>query len=437
MRVLVLGAGGFIGGRLCAGLLARGHDVVPCGRDAAALRRRFPGRLAMAADLARDGARDWLPRLAGLDAVVQAAGALGGPDLEAVHARGPAALFDACAAAGVARLVQVSALGAGPGALSRFHRTKRDADEHLLRLRAAAAAAGGGGRGGWCVLRPSLVVGRGGRSTALFAALAALPRPPRLGPGTWRVQPLHVEDLARAVAELLEAPAPVPPLLDLVGPQPMTTDELTRTLRAWLGLPEAPFLLIPEALLRLGAAAGAAVPGGGAMLTPETLGMLARGNTADPRPAAEALGWRPRPLATALAAEPAVEADRWHARLLPLRPALRLGLAAVWVGSGLVSALVAPLAYSHALLAGLGLRGAAATAVTLAGAALDVALGLALLLLPRRTRPVGAAQLAAMLLFTALATAAAPAAWADPFGPLLKNAAVLVATLALMAVAEG
>ena len=178
MRVLVLGASGFIGGRICAGLLARGHDVVPCGRDAAALRRRFPGRLAMAADLARDGAREWVPRLAGLDAVVQAAGALGGPDLEAVHARGPAALFDACAAAGVARLVQVSALGAGPGAPSRFHRTKRDADEHLLRLRAAVEAAGGGGRGGWCVLRPSLVVGRGGRSTAFFAALAALPRPP-------------------------------------------------------------------------------------------------------------------------------------------------------------------------------------------------------------------------------------------------------------------
>ncbi len=216
----------------------------------------------------------------------------------------------------------------------------------------------------------------------------------------------------------------------------MTTDELTRTLRAWLGLPDAPFLPIPEALLRLGAAAGAAVPGGGAMLTPETLAMLARGNTADPRRAAEALGWRPRPLAAALAVEPAVEADRWHARLLPQRPALRLGLAAVWVGSGLVTALVAPLAHSHALLAGLGLRGAAATAVTLAGAALDVALGLALLLLPRRTRLVGAAQIAAMLLFTALATAAAPAAWADPFGPLLKNAAVLVATLALMAVAE-
>jgi hypothetical protein len=59
------------------------------------------------------------------------------------------------------------------------------------------------------------------------------------------------------------------------------------------------------------------------------------------------------------------------------------------------------------------------------------------MLLPRRTRLVGMAQIAVMLLFTALATVAVPEAWADPFGPLLKNAAVLVATLALMAVAEG
>ena len=53
--------------------------------------------------------------------------------------------------------------------------------------------------------------------------------------------------------------------------------------------------------------------------------------------------------------------------------------------------------------------------------------------LPRRTRLVGAAQIATTLLFTVLATMAAPAAWADPFGPLLKNIAVLAATLALMA----
>jgi nucleoside-diphosphate-sugar epimerase len=432
MRVLVLGAGGFIGGRIAAGLLASGHDVVPCGRDAAALRRRYPGLPVVVADLARDGAPEWLPRLAGLDAVVNAAGVLGNATLEAVHSRGPAALFDACAEVGIARLAQISALGADADAHSRFHLTKRAADEHLLHLRDAAGPAGG--RTGWCVLRPSLVIGRGGRSTALFAALAALPYPLRLGPGTWRVQPVHVADLARAVTELLEAPAPIPPRLDLVGPEPMTTNDLTRVLRRWVGLREAPFLPLPAPLLRLAAGAGGAI--GGGTLTRETLGMLARGNVADAGPAAAALGWQPRPLAAALAAEPAAEADRWHARLLPVRPALRLGLAVVWIGSGVVSALVTPLARSHALLAGLGVHGAAATAVTLAGAALDVVLGLALLALPRRTRLVGAAQIAAMLLFTVLATVAAPEAWADPFGPLLKNVAVLVATLALMATGE-
>src|SRR5215218_1947444 len=85
MRVLVLGAGGFIGGRIAAGLLARGHDVVPCGRDGAALSRRYPGHRVVEADLARDGAPEWRPRLAGVDAVVNAAGVLGGAGLAPVH----------------------------------------------------------------------------------------------------------------------------------------------------------------------------------------------------------------------------------------------------------------------------------------------------------------------------------------------------------------
>jgi nucleoside-diphosphate-sugar epimerase len=430
MRVLVLGAGGFIGGRIAGTLLARGHDVTPCDRDGAVLRRYYPGQQVVEADLARDGVPAWLPRLAGADAVVNAAGALGGAGLEGVHTSGPIALFDACAELGIAHVVQISALGADPAARSRFHLTKRAADEHFLRLRDAAASEGG--RGGWCVVRPSVVIGRGGRSTALFSALAALPYPLQLGPGTWRVQPMHVTDLVRAMTELLEAPGPVPPRLDLVGPEPMTTDDLTRALRRWLGLREAPFLPLPAPLLRLVVEAGGAI--GGGMLTRETLDMLARGNTADVQPAAEALGWRPRPLAAALAANPATEADLWHARLLPIHPTLRLGLAVVWIGSGLISAFVTPLAHSHALLAALGVHGAMATLVTLGGAALDVALGLALLLLPRRTRLIGAAQIAVMLLFTVLATTAVPEAWADPFGPLLKNIAVLVATLALMAI---
>lgn len=410
MRVLLLGAGGFIGGRLAARLRAAGHVVAAPGRGAA--------------DLSRDGVPAWRARLSGVDAVVNAAGILRG-DLAGVHDRGPRALFDACAEEGIARVVQISALGASPHAPTAFLRTKAAADEHLLRMRRD------GGREGWCVLRPALVVGRGGASTELFSALAALPWPMRLGPGDWQVQPLHVESLAAAVVALLERPLPLPDCLDLVGPEAMGTDALTATLRAWLRLPPRRAVPIPEALLRLAARIGAVLPN--SPLTPDTLAMLARGSTGDPRPAREALGWRPWPVAAALDAEPAVAADRSHARLLLLRPVLRGALAAVWIGSGLVPLVATPPAVNAAFLAGLALHGPAAVAVLWAGSLLDLAIGLSFLLLPRRTGLVGAVSIAATLAFTLLATLAVPAMWAHPFAPLLKNLAVVAATLALMA----
>ncbi len=418
-HVMVVGAGGFIGRRVVAQLLADGHRVTCAGRDPAALRRLFPACLAVEADLGADDAPSWAPRLEGVDAVLNAAGILRG-DLDAVQRCGPMALFEACAAAGVLRVVQVSALGAGV-VDTPFLRTKAAADAHLLRLAMDAGRS-------WCVVRPSLVIGRGGASTALFAALAAPFRPLRLGPGTWRVQPVHVADLARAVADLLAAPV-VPHSLDLVGPEPMDADGLTARLRAWLGLPPRRPLAIPTALLRLGARLGEALPG--AALTRDALRMLEAGNVADPAPAAAALGWAARPLADALAAEPASAADLLAARMMPVRGVLLACLAAVWAGTGVVSLLVAP-ARADVLLGGLGLWGGAAMVATQAGAVLDLALGLALL--PRRGRRVVlAAQLALMAAYTVLASVALPLLWHDPFGPLLKNLAVLATTLALLA----
>jgi uncharacterized protein YbjT (DUF2867 family) len=413
MRILLLGASGFIGGRIAARLESTGHIVVRPGRRGA--------------DLARDDMAAWVPRLAGIDAVINAAGLLRG-DLEGVHHHGPRALFDACAAAGVARVLQISALGAEAGAATAFLRSKGAADAHLLRLRQEGA------RDGWCVLRPGLVVGRGGSSTGLFSALAALPWPLRLGAGQWQVQPLHVEDLVSAIQTLLEQPLPLPSSLAVVGPEVMDTDRLTATLRRWLRLAPRPAIAVPEPLLRLAAWAGTLLPA--SPLTPETLAMLSAGSTSDPQPAADAIGWRARPLAQALATEPAVAADRWHARLLPLRPLLRGSLAALWIGSGLVPVLVTPAGVNAALLAGLGLHGTLATAALWGGALVDLGIGLALLLAPRRIAWVGAFGLAVTLIFTLLATAAEPALWAHPFSPLLKNLSIIAATLALMAMED-
>src|SRR4051794_7139987 len=184
MRILVIGAEGFIGGRIIPLLLANGHSIVCAGRSPARLRRRFALCEAIAADIGHDSIDEWRRRLESMDAVINAAGALRG-DLNAIHQHGPIALFEACAEAGIPHVIQISALGAGQQSGSLFLATKAAADTHLLRLAQEQEKVG------WCVVRPSLVIGRGGASTELFSALAAAPWPIRLGSGTWCIQPLH------------------------------------------------------------------------------------------------------------------------------------------------------------------------------------------------------------------------------------------------------
>ncbi len=111
MRILLTGANVFIGSHLLAGLRARGHEVVAAVRDCEAMRRKWPDTATVAVDFNRDVSADhWRPRLAGIDAVVNCAGVLHGgrrQDIEAIHAAAPIALFEACLAAGIRKIVQI------------------------------------------------------------------------------------------------------------------------------------------------------------------------------------------------------------------------------------------------------------------------------------------------------------------------------------------
>lgn len=427
MRVLVIGAGGFIGRHIVRRLVHAGHTPVCAGRNQETLARRFPSLEVMRCDLTTDTAADWTRRLANIDAVVNAAGIFaetGVNRFDAVHISGARELYEACAIASIGKVVHISALGADDGAHSRFHLTKRAADDHVRQIAAA------NGFTGWTVVRPSLVIGRGGHSTALLSALAAMPWPARVGPGTWQSQPIHVDGLAEMVTRLVASDTPLPPTLDAVGPEKLTTDTLMRHLRRWLGLPARGFLPVPVPLMRLAARTGDIM--GAHFLTSENIAMFERGTLADAEPAAKVTGWRPRALASALEDTPATEADLWHARLFFAPPVLRIGLAVIWIATGIISAFVHPMAASAALVEPLGLTGWLAPASVYVGAALDALLGM-LLLANWRPAFIGTLQIVVMLGYTALATIAVPAAWADPFGPLLKNIAVLLATFVMIA----
>ena len=345
MHVLLTGASGFIGRHLAETLLEHGHRVRAAGRSAGP-----PGTQHVPADFTRDhDPALWLPRLDGVDAVVNVAGILreqGAQTFSALHVRAPRALFAACVRAGVRRVVQVSALGADASAHSAYHLSKRDADEFLLQQRLSAA-----------VVQPSLVYGAGGASARLFNALAALPLVPLPGRGGQQVQPVHIDDVTRALLALLTYEQWRIGRIALVGPQPLTLRVYLAQLRSALMLPPAPMLPMPMPLVRAAARSVGRLPG--TLLDREALEMLERGSVADPAATRALLGRAPRAVSAFVPVDLAPLLLH-EARLAWLLPLLRVSLAAVWIGTAWVSLFAFPRAESHALLGRSGVASATA-----------------------------------------------------------------------------
>ena len=415
MRILLTGADGFIGSALAAALAARGHVLTLAVRDPARAAQRCPGQQVMAVDFARDHrVDDWRPRLAGIDAVINTVGIFreqGGQTFDALHVRAPVALFEACTEAGVRRVVQVSALGAAADAPTPFLRSKHAADVALTAMPLSSV-----------VVRPSLVFAPEGTSARLFLQLASLPWIPLPGDGRQCVQPIHRDDLVAALVALVEAGTP-PPLVAAVGPAPLALRDYLSALRSGLQLGRARFLTIPRQVTTMMASIGAALKA--PLVDREALEMLARGNCADAEGMTRVLGRPPRAAAEFLEPHRA-PLLRGAMQLRWLLPVLRVSVALVWIVTGIVSLGLYPVAASLALLGRVGLHGTTALAALYTAAALDLALGIATLVM-RRRRGLYALQAVVILGYTAIITLWLPGYWLHPYGPVLKNLPVLAA----------
>lgn len=418
MRVLLLGATGFIGRHVAARLLGEGHVVVAAVRDTASARRRFPEIEAVRIDLNHmAAAQDWLPLLSGIEAVVNCAGILqsgAGQSAQAVHATAPIALFAACQAVRMRRVVHVSAVSANADAGTEYAATKKAADDDL-RMRDVP----------WVLLRPSLVYASGsfGGTSAIRGLAGCFAVTPLVGRGDQPFQPIHADDLARTIADCLQREDLCHRTLEPCGPETLTLKQITQQTRAWLDLPPARVVEVPERLVRLAAKVGDLV--GAGPLRTTAIDQMVYGNTADGAAFEQAIGFRPRTMAEAFRAAPSHVQDRWHARLFFLRPALTAALVVLWAGSGLAGFFNPPadearIAQTLQLPASWSsLVGAAFSAVDLA-----IALGLAL---GRRPRLLAWVQIILVLGYTLGIGVADPALWADPYGALLKNIPVLLA----------
>ena len=220
--VCVFGGTGFLGRRLVRRLAGEGATLRVAVRSPERAQSVLPGVDPDRVQVLRTDVRDpasVAAAVAGADAVVNAVSAYvekAGVSFESVHVQGARTVAQEAAAAGVARLVLVSGIGADPESASTYIRARGRGE---LAARQAFPGA--------TVVRPGAMFGPG---DALFGALADIvrlfPVVPLIGGGRTRVQPVYVEDVAEAIARVLAELGSAGQTYELAGPGAYTLREL-------------------------------------------------------------------------------------------------------------------------------------------------------------------------------------------------------------------
>jgi uncharacterized protein YbjT (DUF2867 family) len=427
MRVLVTGAYGLIGSAILARLRRDGHELIAAGRSIDEARRRFPYARWVGVDFAQiKAAGAWRPLLSNIDAVVNCVGVLqdGARDnVQAVQVEGTCALFDACVAADVRRVVHISAIGASPEAPTAFARTKATADAHLQSLDL-----------NWVILRPSLVLAPAAYGgSAMLRGLAGLPWfTPTVAS---RVQVVSVDDVADTVALCVRRDTPRKVTWELTHPKVHDIGDIVAALRGWHGFPPRPRLelTVMQGVIAM-FAEWAGMLGWRSPARATALAQLSASVVGDPSAWMSATGIAPRSLDTILAERPAGVQDRWFARLYWLKPLAILALAGFWIATGVI-ALGPGRAAGMSYLTKAGLGANAAEFWLIAGSLFDIAIGFAVLV-RRFTRRALQFMLAVSAGYLLIGTIAAPEVWSDPLGPYTKIIPVLVATVFTLAILD-
>ena len=220
--VTVFGGSGFLGRRLVRRLAAEGATMRVAVRHPDRARSALRASGVDGVTVIRVDVRDQASvtaAVAGADAVVNAVSAYvekGGVTFEAVHEHGAETIAREAAAAGVARLVLVSGIGADPGSGSPYIRARGRGE---LAVRQAFPGA--------TIIRPGAMFGPG---DALFGTIAELvrlfPVLPLIGGGRTRLQPVYVEDVAEAISRMLADSVTAGQTYELAGPGVYTLREL-------------------------------------------------------------------------------------------------------------------------------------------------------------------------------------------------------------------
>ena len=427
MRVLVVGANGFIGSAVVTALHGAGFETRNIVRNPSKFRLQFPGCDVESLDLTSKAARDadhWSSLLDDVDAVVNVAGVLQPRRSQVawnVHRDAPDALYAACEKRGVQRIIHVSATGVTESQTT-YSRSKRAGEESLVDRDL-----------NWTILRPVLVVGDGSYGgTSMIRALAVNPIfTPVIGDGSIPLGIIHKNDLAAGIVELLKKNSGDKVVLEPSAAEELPMSDVVTAYRSWLGLPKRPVLGIPNWI--------AAVLGRiGDLFHLDPINSTAVAQfratmTGNATQYEQVTGIKPVNLAEILASRPAESQDLWHARLFLLRPVIRMCLALLWLISGIAG--LFGTSYLYQLVIGQIVPGNWVASISIVASSINLAIGVSLLF-GLFLRFMAWVQIGLVLTFTVGLGLLVPSLWADPYAGLLKNLPILVLLLVHLVVEQ-
>ena len=222
--ITVFGGTGFVGSQVVQALARQGWRIrVACRRPDRAYKLQTAGTVGQIKAIRCDAgdAAQVAEAIHGANAVINLVGILyetPGRTFEAMHVGVSRTIAEACAAAGVDRLVQMSALGVSPESDSDYARTKAAAEMAVREVKPDAV-----------IVRPSVVFGAGDDFLNKFAKMAQMaPVLPLIGGGQTKFQPVYVGDVAEALARAAGRAEAAGQTYELGGPAVMTFEDVLR-----------------------------------------------------------------------------------------------------------------------------------------------------------------------------------------------------------------
>ena len=231
LKVLVAGASGFVGRRLCWALGEAGYNVAAMTRN--------PDHYAGAGtpvygDVHAPVTLD--APMAGCQAAYYLVHSLSDPDFRRKDAAAAAAFGEAAARAGLQRIIYLGGLGDDSDVLSRHLRSRREVETILGSAGVPVT-----------VIRSGIIVGHGGISWELTRQLVE--NLPGMITPRWvqtRTQPIAVDDIVRYLLGVLELPEAAGRVFEAGGPEVLRYSTMLSRVAAIEG---RPIVILPVPLL--------------------------------------------------------------------------------------------------------------------------------------------------------------------------------------------